>query len=324
MSPSEPLPGPGPDDLTWARSTSDPQHCRACSTRPSRMRRCCSRSWRASLPGRAIADDPDAPTLAAVQSAEGIAFISRTTSQAELDTALSGLRRDAIVGLTWPGDAGAGAAHRSHRRGRRTDWASGPSRRRANGFDRLRRRPAGGRDGPAHGRGAPRALRVARARRGRARQRRGLPRARHRPVPDARRRDPRRGLRAVHRGAAWPRSAWSPPRPTAGRAWLRSPSRGSRRPWTSAASRCTGAATPQRGVRPRRGQARVRAGAALRDPPVPAADRVGRPRRRRRTPRSRRIRPARRPRSGSRPSARRRSGGHRRPPASTAAGRGGA
>ena len=59
-----------------------------------------------SLPGRAIADDPDAPTLAAVQSAEGIAFLSRTTSQAELDTALSGLRRDAIVGLTWPVDAG--------------------------------------------------------------------------------------------------------------------------------------------------------------------------------------------------------------------------
>jgi GNAT superfamily N-acetyltransferase len=58
-----------------------------------------------SLPGRAIADDPDAPTLAAVQSAEGIAFISRTTSQSELDTALSGLRRDAMVGLTWPVDA---------------------------------------------------------------------------------------------------------------------------------------------------------------------------------------------------------------------------
>jgi GNAT acetyltransferase len=57
------------------------------------------------LPGRAIADDPVVPTLAAVQSAEGIAFISRTTSQAELDEALSGLRRDALVGLTWPDDA---------------------------------------------------------------------------------------------------------------------------------------------------------------------------------------------------------------------------
>ena len=61
------------------------------------------------LPGRAIADDPLAPTLAAVQSAEGIAFISRTATQAELDAALSGLRRDAIVGLTWPGDAGGSA-----------------------------------------------------------------------------------------------------------------------------------------------------------------------------------------------------------------------
>ena len=57
------------------------------------------------LPGRAIADDPRSPTLAAVQSAEGIAFISRTTTQAELDTALAGLRRDAIVGLAWPDDA---------------------------------------------------------------------------------------------------------------------------------------------------------------------------------------------------------------------------
>src|SRR6478609_10406640 len=61
------------------------------------------------LPGRAIADHPRVPTLAAVQSAEGIAFISRTTTQSELDTALSGLRRDAIVGLTWPGDAGGSA-----------------------------------------------------------------------------------------------------------------------------------------------------------------------------------------------------------------------
>ena len=61
------------------------------------------------LPGRAIADDPHSPTLAAVQSAEGIAFISRTTTQAELDTALSGLRRDAMVGLAWPDDATATA-----------------------------------------------------------------------------------------------------------------------------------------------------------------------------------------------------------------------
>jgi GNAT superfamily N-acetyltransferase len=60
-----------------------------------------------NLPGRAIADDPVAPTVAAVQGAEGIAFVSRTTSQAALDDALSGLRTDAIVGLIWPDDAGA-------------------------------------------------------------------------------------------------------------------------------------------------------------------------------------------------------------------------
>lgn len=58
------------------------------------------------LPGRAIADDPVDPRLAAVQSAEAIAFISRTASQADFDTVLAGLRRDAVVGLTWPGDAG--------------------------------------------------------------------------------------------------------------------------------------------------------------------------------------------------------------------------
>ena len=58
------------------------------------------------LPGRAIADDPLDPRLAGVQSAEAIAFISRTTTQAEFDTVLTGLRRDAVVGLAWPGDAG--------------------------------------------------------------------------------------------------------------------------------------------------------------------------------------------------------------------------
>ena len=54
------------------------------------------------LPGRALADDGAAPRIAAVQDAQGIAFVSRTTSQSEFDAALHGLRREAMVGLIWP------------------------------------------------------------------------------------------------------------------------------------------------------------------------------------------------------------------------------
>jgi hypothetical protein len=55
------------------------------------------------LPGRAIADDPDEPTVAAVQTAEGIAFVSRTTSQDAFDAALTTLRDDSMVGVVWTG-----------------------------------------------------------------------------------------------------------------------------------------------------------------------------------------------------------------------------
>ncbi len=89
------------------------------------------------LPGRAIADDPRAPTLAAVQSAEGIAFISRTTTQADLDTALSGLRRDAIVGLAWPDDATATAVPEPPAR-KQDRLGFGPIPAAADLFDRLR------------------------------------------------------------------------------------------------------------------------------------------------------------------------------------------
>ena len=54
------------------------------------------------LPGRAIADDPVEPRVAAVQGIEGVAFVSRTTSQTAFEAALTDLRRDAIVGLVWP------------------------------------------------------------------------------------------------------------------------------------------------------------------------------------------------------------------------------
>ena len=54
------------------------------------------------LPGRAIADDPAEPRVAGVQDGQGIAFISRTPSQAAFDAALTDLRRDAVVGLAWP------------------------------------------------------------------------------------------------------------------------------------------------------------------------------------------------------------------------------
>ncbi|MEO8469175.1 MAG: GNAT family N-acetyltransferase [Chloroflexota bacterium] len=57
------------------------------------------------LPGRAIADDAEHPTMAAVQAPNAIAFTSRTTRQADFDATLSGLRRDATVGLVWPGDS---------------------------------------------------------------------------------------------------------------------------------------------------------------------------------------------------------------------------
>ncbi len=89
------------------------------------------------LPGRAIADDPLTPTLAAVQSAEGIAFISRTSTQAELDTALSGLRRDAIVGLTWPDDADKSATPEPPARAQ-DRLGFGPIPASGDGLDRLR------------------------------------------------------------------------------------------------------------------------------------------------------------------------------------------
>jgi GNAT superfamily N-acetyltransferase len=54
-----------------------------------------------ALPGRAIADHPDAPTVAAVQTSEWLAFVSRTDSQEAFDAALNGLRRDAMVGIAW-------------------------------------------------------------------------------------------------------------------------------------------------------------------------------------------------------------------------------
>jgi len=53
------------------------------------------------IPGRAVADDPVAPRVAAVQSLEGIAFISRTDSQVAFDATLVTLRRDGMVGLVW-------------------------------------------------------------------------------------------------------------------------------------------------------------------------------------------------------------------------------
>jgi GNAT superfamily N-acetyltransferase len=53
------------------------------------------------LPGRAVADDPANPRVAAVQGLEAIAFISRTDSQAAFDATLAELRRDAVVGLVW-------------------------------------------------------------------------------------------------------------------------------------------------------------------------------------------------------------------------------
>jgi GNAT superfamily N-acetyltransferase len=59
-----------------------------------------------ALPGRALADDPDAPTVAAVQTAEWMAFVSRTESQEAFDAALDGLRRDAMVGIAWGQAAG--------------------------------------------------------------------------------------------------------------------------------------------------------------------------------------------------------------------------
>ena len=58
------------------------------------------------LPGRAVADDAEHPDIAGVQGADGIAFISRTTSQAAFDGVLTELRGDAIVGVVWPSDAG--------------------------------------------------------------------------------------------------------------------------------------------------------------------------------------------------------------------------
>jgi GNAT superfamily N-acetyltransferase len=58
------------------------------------------------LPGRAVADDPHDPTLAAVQTAEWMAFVSRTESQADFDSALNALRRDAMVGIAWADDGG--------------------------------------------------------------------------------------------------------------------------------------------------------------------------------------------------------------------------
>ena len=89
------------------------------------------------LLGRAIADDSRTPTLAAVQSAEGIAFISRTTTQAALDTALSGLRRDAVVGLAWPDDATATAVPEPPAR-KQDRLGYGPIPAAADRLDRLR------------------------------------------------------------------------------------------------------------------------------------------------------------------------------------------
>lgn len=53
------------------------------------------------LPGRAIADDPERPSVAAVQTAEGVAFISHGAGQRSLDDALTTLRADSMVGLVW-------------------------------------------------------------------------------------------------------------------------------------------------------------------------------------------------------------------------------
>lgn len=59
-----------------------------------------------NLTGRAVADDAEHPVVVAVQGGDGIAFISRTTSWAAFEAALTELRRDAIVGLVRPADAG--------------------------------------------------------------------------------------------------------------------------------------------------------------------------------------------------------------------------
>ncbi len=54
------------------------------------------------VPGRAVADDATAPTVAAVQGLQAFAFLSRTDSQAAFDATLDALRRDGLVGLAWP------------------------------------------------------------------------------------------------------------------------------------------------------------------------------------------------------------------------------
>jgi GNAT superfamily N-acetyltransferase len=56
--------------------------------------------------GRALADDPETPTIAAVQTAEGVAFLSRLTTQADCDRGLAALRRDATIGLVWADEDG--------------------------------------------------------------------------------------------------------------------------------------------------------------------------------------------------------------------------
>ena len=92
--------------LTWARSTSGTPPCRTCSIRTSRMPQMLFGILEGRAVGRAVADDPTDPHVAAVQDAQGIAFVSRTTSQAAFEAALADLRRDAVVGLAWPGGAG--------------------------------------------------------------------------------------------------------------------------------------------------------------------------------------------------------------------------
>ena len=53
------------------------------------------------VPGRALADDSTNPTMAVVQTREGLAISSRGASAAFVAAALDALRADSMVGLVW-------------------------------------------------------------------------------------------------------------------------------------------------------------------------------------------------------------------------------
>jgi RimJ/RimL family protein N-acetyltransferase len=78
------------------------------------------------VPGRALADDLENPSMAVVQTREGFAAFSKDTSLAFLDAALARLRADSMVGIVWRDDGRNGVPEPPTKRVERLEFACLP------------------------------------------------------------------------------------------------------------------------------------------------------------------------------------------------------